>query len=218
LHIENKTISFKKIEKDLLIKIFYYTCNMLKEIEWKTILLGLKIMNLIVYYIPEEYFLNAYVFEKTLVKMSSTQQVGAKKKFVSVGDYELAKFDTNLGMNYGFFASALEEQKKEIKIETLKLISKIGADCENKEFAKKSFKYTIELVNDEEDEVRYETIKCLEKLICNFKIIEFNSCEIIFFNLKEKSLNLRKLLYSLCSKIFNENFEEFNSVRKVVNL
>ena len=54
----------------------------------------------------------------------------------------------------------------------MNLIALIGKKKANKEFAIKSFKYTIELVNDEEDEVRFTTIKCLEILIKNFKIID----------------------------------------------
>jgi len=42
----------------------------------------------------------------------------------------------------------------------------------NKEFSIISFKYIIELVNDEEDEVRHETVKTMEELIKNFKSVE----------------------------------------------
>lgn len=117
-----------------------------------------------------DYFNNAYVFEKDLAK--KTFHPHHNKKFISVGDYELIKFDSNSGINYGFFASPLEDEQKEIKIGVLDLIGKIGTKNEYKELAMKSFKYIIELVNDEEDEVRYKTIECLEVLIKNFKKID----------------------------------------------
>jgi hypothetical protein len=112
----NIHINFNSIEKDIQIKIFYYACNMLKEVEKEIKILGLKIIDKIVDTIQEEYLLNAYIFEKELAKNFQSTGSGSKKKFVSVGDYELAKYDTNSGMNYGFFASVLEEEKKEVKI------------------------------------------------------------------------------------------------------
>jgi hypothetical protein len=51
-----------------------------------------------------------------------------------------------------------------VKISTLNLISKIGNEEKYKKFANKSFKYIIELINDEEDEVRFHTVKCLQSL------------------------------------------------------
>lgn len=216
--LNNKVINFSvNQDSDLVLKVFYHSCNMLKEIEREMKIVGIQIMNYIVDFIPEEYFLNAYVFEKDLATRESRE--GRRKKFISVGDYEinLSKADTtSVNINYGFFAAALEEQKKEIKIACLKLISHIGSNPANKEFALKSFKYTIELVNDEEDEVRYESIKTLTTLICNFKKIDFQSCEIIFFNLKEKSLPLRKFLYSLYAKIHNENSADFEKFVKIL--
>jgi len=169
--LKNKTLKLEKFDRDTHIKIFYIVCNKLKEIERETKLRGLEIMSNLIDFIPEPYFMNAYVFEKELIAKAPSQSTH-KKKFVSVGDYELAKFDSSMGINYGFFASVLEEEMKEIKINTLKIISVIGAKEINREFAIKSFKYIIELVNDEEDEVRYETVKTLEFLIGNFKSIE----------------------------------------------
>ena len=123
--------------------------------------------------------MNAYVFEKNLTKKVSgniTSTSGSTnltlngKKIISVGDYELGKFDLSAGMNYGFFASGLEDERKEVKLGVLSLIKKIGKKY--KEFSIKSFKYIIELLNDEEDEVRYETIECMEVLLTNFKYVE----------------------------------------------
>jgi hypothetical protein len=170
--LKNKNLKLEKFDRDTHIKLFYIVCNKLKEIERETKLLGLEIMSHLIDFIPEPYFMNAYVFEKELIAKVPQQNLNQKKKFVSVGDYELAKFDSSMGINYGFFASVLEEEKKEIKINTLKIISVIGAKETYKEFAIKSFRYIIELVNDEEDEVRYETVKTLEDLITNFKSIE----------------------------------------------
>jgi hypothetical protein len=59
-----------------------------------------------------------------------------------------------------------------IKIKTLDLIGRIGMKEKYKEFAIKSFQYIIELVNDEEDEVRYKTVETLIRLIKNFKKID----------------------------------------------
>lgn len=166
--IENKKFSLDDIDEDLLHKFFSTCCNMLKEIERNSKVLGLKLIDQICELLPQEYFMNAYVFEKELAKAFKN----VKTKIVSMCDYELAKVDCETKQNYGFFAAALEEEKKEIKILALSLISKLGSFERMKEFSIISFKYVIELVNDEEDEVRYETCKCLESLIKNFKIIE----------------------------------------------
>jgi hypothetical protein len=166
--LDNHKLNTQEIEEDILVKIFSSCCNMLKEIERETKIIGLKILNYIWHRLPQDSFMNAYVFEKELAKAFNP----IKSKLVSIGDYEMTKFDSELATNFGFFAAALEEEKKIIKILTLNLISKIGASTQMKDFALISFKYVIELVNDEEDEVRYETIKCLESLIINFKKIE----------------------------------------------
>jgi hypothetical protein len=166
--LDNHKLDLKEIEENILLKIFASCCNMLKEIERETKIIGLKILNYIWHYLPQESFMNAYYFEKELAKAFNP----IKSKLVSIGDYEMTKFDSDLATNFGFFAAALEEEKKMIKILTLNLISKIGASSQMKDFALISFKYVIELVNDEEDEVRYATIKCLESLIINFKKIE----------------------------------------------
>ncbi len=113
--------------------------------------------------------MNAFIFEKNQDK-GITHTTSKSKKFISVGDYECVKFDANSGINYGFFASPLEDEKKDVRIGILRLI--IKASSKSKEFAIKSFKYIIELLNDEDDDVRYETILCLEKLIEIFKFIE----------------------------------------------
>jgi hypothetical protein len=121
--------------------------------------------------------LTGYVFEKfNKKKLNNSPSSGVStistthdsKKFVSVGDYDISKIDINL--NYGYFASALEDEQKEIKIGTLNLISIAGSNYEN--FAKLSFKYISELINDEEDEVRYFTVNTMEALIKKFKYIE----------------------------------------------
>jgi hypothetical protein len=121
--------------------------------------------------IKEEYFKNAYIFEKDLIKNFHLATGTHKtKKFVSQGDYEVSKVDSSIGVIYGFFATALDDEKKEIKIECLKLIKLIGKKY--KLFAETSFKYIVEMINDEEDEVRYETVFCLEDLISNFKELD----------------------------------------------
>jgi hypothetical protein len=51
--------------------------------------------------------LNCFTFEKNLAKADDK-----RKKFVSVCDYEIVDNATNLGMNYGFFASSLDNEDK----------------------------------------------------------------------------------------------------------
>jgi hypothetical protein len=99
--------------------------------------------------------------------VSTASTTGDSKKFISVGDYDLAKVDMNV--NFGFFASALEDEKKEIKIGTLNIIRIAGQQYEN--FARSSFKYISELINDEEDEVRYFTLTTMEELLKKFKYV-----------------------------------------------
>jgi hypothetical protein len=85
-----------------------------------------------------------------------------------VGDYDLAKVDINV--NFGYFANALEDEKKEIKIGTLNIIRNAG--LKYTDFARTSFKYISELINDEEDEVRYYTLATMEALLKKFQYIE----------------------------------------------
>jgi hypothetical protein len=169
----NKFLSYlekNKIDQETVFKIFPYASQLLKEVERKAKMIGIKILELIADLITPELLSNAYIFEKDLAKSFTV----SGSKLVSVGDYEM-KDDDRIS-SFGFFAAALEEEKKEIKIETLNLISKLGAIESNKEFSIKSFKYIVELINDEEDDVRFATIKSLEILIKNFLYID-----VIFF-------------------------------------
>jgi len=120
-NLKNNNLQLDKYDKDTHIKFFYTVCNKLKEIKRETKLLGLEIMRYLIDYIPEPYFMNAYVFEKELIQKVHQQNFNPRKKFVSVGDYELAKFDNNMGINYGFFAAVLEEEKKEVKYRSYKI-------------------------------------------------------------------------------------------------
>ena len=97
---------------------------------------------------------------------------------------------------FGLFLYSLEESK-EIKIKTLKLISKYHKEIQ----AQNNFEYLLELINDEENEVRYEAINCLEVLIPHIDILPYKTCEIIIFSLKEKNNKLRKLYMKLLSKM-----------------
>ena len=108
---------------------------------------------------------------------------------------------------FGLFLYSLEESK-EIKIKTLKLISKYHKEIQ----AQNNFEYLLELINDEENEVRYEAVNCLETLIPYINILPYKACEIIIFSLKEKNNKLRKLFMNLLSKmkldIDQEKFEQ----------
>lgn len=172
--IENKKIILSELDNDTILKIFNCSCNMLKEIERKTKITGLKILRILNDSIDlnQDLFINAYIFEKDMAKSFSILGESKRNKLVSVGDYDFTKYENDLGSNFGFFAAPLEEEKKEIKNETLNLIASVGENFNYRDFAIKSFKYTIELVNDEEDEVRFTTLRCLEKLIKNFKYID----------------------------------------------
>ena len=108
---------------------------------------------------------------------------------------------------FGLFLYSLEESK-EIKIKTLKLISKYHKEIQ----AKNNFEYLLELINDEENEVRYEAINCLEALIPSIDILPYKTCEIIIFSLKEKNNKLRKLYMKLLSKMkLDINQEKFGT-------
>ena len=97
---------------------------------------------------------------------------------------------------FGLFLYSLEESK-EIKIKTLKLISKYHKEIQ----AQNNFEYLLELINDEENEVRYEAINCLEVLIPYLNVLPYKTCEIIIFSLKEKNNKLRKLYMKLLNKM-----------------
>ena len=113
---------------------------------------------------------------------------------------------------FGLFLYSLEESK-EIKIKTLKLISKYHKEIQ----AKNNFEYLLELINDEENEVRYEAINCLEALIPSIDILPYKTCEIIIFSLKEKNNKLRKLYMKLLSKMkLDINQEKFGHILNLI--
>ena len=113
---------------------------------------------------------------------------------------------------FGLFLYSLEESK-EIKIKTLKLISKYHEKIQ----AQNNFEYLLELINDEENEVRYEAINCLETLIPYINILPYEACEIIIFSLKEKNNKLRKLFMNLLSKMkLNIDREKFEHILKLI--
>lgn len=91
----------------------------------------------------------------------------------------------------------------------MELILKICKEKKFENFSKTSFNYLIEMVNDDEDEVRFKTLEILLELIKIFKQTDFDTLNIIFFNLKEKSQLLRKYLYKLISKICINTKNEF---------
>ena len=113
---------------------------------------------------------------------------------------------------FGLFLYSLEESK-EIKIKTLKLISKYHKEIK----AQNNFEYLLELINDEENEVRYEAINCLDTLIPFVDILPYKACEIIVFSLKEKNNKLRKLFMKLLSKMKLEiDQEKFEHILKLI--
>ena len=113
---------------------------------------------------------------------------------------------------FGLFLYSLEETK-EIKIKTLKLISKYHKEIQ----AQNNFEILLELINDEENEVRYEAIDCLETLIPYINILPYKTCEIIIFSLKEKNNKLRKIYMNLLSKMkLDINQEKFGRILNLI--
>ena len=113
---------------------------------------------------------------------------------------------------FGLFLYSLEESK-EIKIKTLKLISKYHKEIK----AQNHFEYLLELINDEENEVRYEAVNCLETLIPFVDILPYKASEIIIFSLKEKNNKLRKLFMKLLSKMkLDINQEKFEHILRLI--
>ena len=99
------------------------------------------------------------------------------------------------------------------KIKTLKLISKYHKEIK----AQNNFEYLLELINDEENEVRYEAINCLDTLIPFVDILPYKACEIIIFSLKEKNNKLRKLFMKLLSKMkLDIDQEKFEHILKLI--
>lgn len=174
--------NFSSFSQEIQSKIFNQTCNMIKSINIDSILLGLNILKEIINYIPSEDFSNSFTYNKTLTEN-----------------------------NNGIFAYVLEE-KKEIKVQTLKLIS-THIDIIKTE---KYFDFIIELINDEEDEVRFATIDCLFILINRIQSFPFGMCDILLFALREKQTSLRRKIILLISSMkFNLDKVQF---KKVVNI
>ena len=121
-------------------------------------------------------------------------------------------FSSDNVATFGLFLYSLEESK-EIKIKTLKLISKYHKEIK----AQNNFEYLLELINDEENEVRYEAVNCLETLIPSVDILPYKASEIIIFSLKEKNNKLRKLFMKLLSKMkLNIDQEKFENILKLI--
>ena len=113
---------------------------------------------------------------------------------------------------FGLFLYSLEESK-EIKIKTLKLISKYHKEIK----AQNNFEYLLELINDEENEVRYEAVNCLETLMPFVDILPYKAREIIIFSLKEKNNKPRKLFMKLLSKMkLDINQEKFEHILRLI--
>ena len=122
------------------------------------------------------------------------------------------KFSSINKTEFGLFLYSLEETK-EIKIKTLKLISKYHKKIQ----AQNNFEILLELINDEENEVRYEAIDCLETLIPYINILPYKTCEIIIFSLKEKNNKLRKIYMNLLSKMkLDINQEKFGRILNLI--
>jgi replication initiation and membrane attachment protein DnaB len=78
-----------------------------------------------------------------------------------------------------------------------------------------SYNYLIEIINDDEDEVRFKTLEILIELIEIFKVSDSETLAIVLFNLKENSQLLRKYLYKLISKVYVNKTPEFDLVLEV---
>lgn len=73
----------------------------------------------------------------------------------------------------------------------------------------------MEMITDDEDEVRYKTLEVLIELIKIFKVSDSETLPVILFNLKENSQLLRKYLYKLISNIFVNQTSDFELVLEV---
>lgn len=103
-----------------------------------------------------------------------------------------------------------------MKIKVIDLIYKICQYRQFQIFSKMSYNYLMEIINDDEDEVRFKTLEVLIELIEIFKISDSETTAIILFNLKENSQLLRKYLYKLLSKLYVNKTSEFDLVLQVI--
>lgn len=102
-----------------------------------------------------------------------------------------------------------------MKIKVIELISRICWEKKFQNFSKMSYNYLIEIINDDEDEVRFKTLEILIELIEIFKVSDSETLAIVLFNLKENSQLLRKYLYKLISKVYVNKTPEFDLVLEV---
>lgn len=171
--------SFNKFSSELQHKIINTTCDMIKSINPEQVQLGLSLLEEIISFIPKNFLENSFTYNKTLTEN-----------------------------NYGIFACALEE-KKEIKLKTLQLISQY----KDKIHTEKHFDFILELINDEEEEVRNASVDCLESLIPKINTFSYDICEILLFVLKDKNRKLRKKFMGLISKMkFELDKDKFRQV------
>lgn len=285
-------LKYMTLEQHL--KLFNTCCAYIKELNLKNKISGLTIISQIMSYIPEEYYLNAYSFEKNLMlgkdqsngvkqqkmnkvitntnttnsnsyvnsqsnqtnfnnnkrsrhfsskadnentasaknnysdskhvnqnfpsnsnnnKITSTnnQKTCHKNTLNSAFDYKI-KFETNLGGHFGFFTAALDDERKEIKRLSLQAIANIATTNNYFLFAKKSFSFVLELINDEEEEVRVYALDCLNQLTNVYSNLNTEELDILYFSLQDKSKLIRRTLLKCLSNVDYTNIDEYEKL------
>ena len=217
-----------KLSPSNINKLFTQSCQMIKELNYDYKIIGINILEHLILFIDEEKYSNAYSFEKNLISLSSThiksktKTIGTKnskhfnkhKKINSNCDYQL-KFENDLGSYYGFFASALDDERRIIKKKTLSLITKIILIRKFDLFAKKSFSYIIELIHDEEEDVRIHTVKCLKDILSVYKNIPSEKIDILYSVLNDKNSHIKKSTLEVLTYI---SFEDSKDLEKFIIL
>lgn len=135
-------------------------------------------------------------------------------KLKSTGDYKI-KFENDLGSHYGFFASTLDDERKTVKKMSLKLISQIITERKFFLFAKKSFAYIIEIIHDEEEDVRISALKCLDSITKLIRVIPSEKLDILYSVLGDKNKQIRLLVLEILKKVYFPNrydYERFIGV------
>lgn len=283
--LRNAILKFLSIEDT--IKIFVICANYIKDLDCGKKELGLNILCLIKNTLPEECLINAYVFNKSISKISKITEIKSsneckgkdnseennikaktkiskhfmkaneekekdkdkdknknksninlnlkesdQKQLNPINSSNILKIKSNtitvksileydktfeglLGGTGGFLITALDDERKRVKILALNVISDICEEKRFHNFCKNSFTYLLELIHDEEKDVRSKALESLYKITINYKILPENEVSIILNSMYDKNTQIKINLMKILSNI---EFKSYFEYEKLINI
>lgn len=124
-------------------------------------------------------------------------------------------FEGFLSGTGGFLISALDDERKRVKILALNVISSICKEKRFHNFSKNSFTYLLELIHDEEKEVRSKALESLFLITINYKKLPENEINIILNSMYDKNIQIKINLMKILSNI---EFTSYFEYEKLINV